>query len=224
MAADSADIYLKFEGEWGNPQKKLVGDCMDDRHPGGEGWIQIRSFSFGFGSGDNTRASEARPTTPVRGRTAEERVQALEGVVARQGAALAARDRPAREQQSWGKSGPLDFERFSFSKSTDRLSPILVEMSHGGDYKIPRITVEAVRYGGTGEDFKIPFVKLVFEEVYIKSVKLNLVSDELPTEDVEIEYDTVKLHTLWTDNATGNRLPQEPIRIGWNLPRQELTA
>lgn len=222
MAADSADLYLKFEGEWGN--SPLVGDCMDEKHPGPEGWIQIRSFSFGFGSGDNANASVARPANPGRGRTAEERVRELEGVVARQGATLAAQSQPAREQPSWGKSGPLDFERFSFSKSTDRISPILVEMSHGGDYKIPKITVEAVRYGGTGEDFKIPFVQLVFEQVYIKSVKLNLVSDEMPTEDIEFEYDIVKLHTLWTDNATGNRLPQEPIRIGWNIPKQELTA
>jgi type VI protein secretion system component Hcp len=217
VASGSADVYLKFEGQWGG--KPLKGDCMDERHPGEEGWIQVQEFEFGFGAGDNADTFQVR-TAAAKATTPEEIEKERNALLAERNALLAETRKPKGEK-SWGKSGPLDFDKFSFSKSTDRLSPILVEMSHGGDYKIPAVTVEAVRYGGTGEDFKIPFVRLIFENVYVKSCKLNLVNDEMPSEDVEFEFDVVRMETLWTDNATGNRMPSEPIRIGWNLPEQK---
>lgn len=226
MASESADIYLRFEGQWaGDPIK---GDCSDAQHPGefapGEahgdrkdGWIQIQSFSFAFGAGDPPAASEVR-RLPDRNRDPAAYAAALE---AQNRALIEERNREKRQPKQWGKSGPLDFDKFSFSKAVDRLSPVLVEISHAGNYKIPLVEVEAVRYGGTGEDFKIPFVRYMFKNVYIKSCKLNLVNEENPTEDVDFEYDIVIMETLWTDNATGERLPQRPITAGWNLPEQK---
>ena len=48
MAEGLPDIYFKFEGE-GLQGDKLKGETNDDKHRGADGWIQIKSFNFGFG-------------------------------------------------------------------------------------------------------------------------------------------------------------------------------
>ena len=55
----------------------------------------------------------------------------------------------------------------------------------------------------------------------LKSCKLDLTDEERPSEDIEFEYDVVSMHSLWTDNATGDRKPEEPIRAGWDLLKGE---
>lgn len=232
MASDTADVYMRFDGSWGG--KPLKGECTDERHPGefkeGEdkrnrkdGWIQIKKFGFGFGAGDKSEASESKPALPsANEKDQKKRADALEQALL----AKTKKDKEAKAKdktkEEWGKSGPLNFDKFTFSKGADRLSPVLVQMSHAGGYKIPTVEVEAVRYGGTGEDFKIPFLRLIFTNVYIKGCKLNMVAEEgLPSEDIEFEYDSVRMETLWTDNATGERMPGEPIKVGWDLPGQK---
>jgi len=223
---------MRFDGSWGG--KPLKGECTDDRHPGefeeGEdkkdrkdGWIQIKKFGFGFGAGDKGEAFESKPDLPDANekdqkKRADALQKALEAKTKKEKDAKAKAKDKGKEE--WGKSGPLNFEKCSFSKSADRLSPVLVQMSHAGGYKIPTVEVEAVRYGGTGEDFKIPFLRLIFTNVYIKSCTLNL-AEESPSEDIEFEYDTVRMETLWTDNATGERMPGEPVRVGWDLVGQK---
>ena len=214
MASDTPDVYLRFDGLWGD--EPLQGECMDEKHPGTDGWIQIHSFSFGFGADEATESSEARTREPAT----PNRTQGNQAAAPRTRAPRAtAATRSGLE--TWGKSGPLNFDKFSFTKSTDRLSAALVAICHDGNYKIPSVEVEAVRYGAASADFKIPFLRLVFQQVRIKSCKLSLTNDDLPSEDVEFEYDIVNLSCLWTDNATGDRRPERPIRAGWNLPDQK---
>jgi type VI protein secretion system component Hcp len=212
VASDLPDVYLRFLGKWGSGP--LKGECMDEKHPGEAGWIQIKSFSFGFGvpeTGDSFQAKTGKAKTQ-----AEINKEAAEK--------KAAEKKKQKDSESWGKSGPLNFDKFSFAKSTDRLSAALIAICHDGNYKIPKVVVEAVRYGGASEDVKIPFLRLVFEQVRLKSCKLNLTNEDLPAEDVEFEYDIVNVSCLWTDNATGDRRPERPIRAGWNLLEQKQSA
>jgi len=224
VASDTPDVYMRFVGEWGN--KPLKGECMDDQHLGEEGWIQIQSFNFGFGAGStsNTPSFEARKKPLASIKDPDERAREMDR---RDQEERRRRDREStRTGGTWGSSlsGALNFDRFSFNKSTDRMSTALMDMCHDGNYVIPKVEVVAVRYGGTGESFKIPFVRLIFEQVRLRSCKLNLSGGETPSEDVEFEYDKVTLESTWTDNATGNRLPDQPIRAGWDLENQEAYA
>jgi len=211
------DVYLKFENPAWSGDKALIGESMDESHPGKEGWIQIKSFSFGFGAGDASAVAEAK-TYRAKAKTLEDyqkEDQDREKAKARKETKVGGK--------SWGKSGPLDFDKFSFTKSADLMSSRLVAICHKGDI-IPKVHIEAVRYGGSGtemRDIKIPFLRLIFENVHLKSIKLNLTNEDLPSEDIDFEYDVVRMESIWTDNATGNRLPQEPIRAGWNLPGQK---
>jgi hypothetical protein len=99
-----------------------------------------------------------------------------------------------------------------------------MDICHGGTYKIPKVRVQVVRYGGTGANFKIPFVEFFFKNVRLKSIKLDLTNESGPSEDIEFEYDIVTMHSLWTDNATGNRRPEEPIKAGWDLEKKDKTV
>jgi type VI protein secretion system component Hcp len=218
---------MRFDGRWAG--KQLRGDSSDDQHPGefaeGEdkrdrkdGWVQIKKFSFGFGGEKSDALQKSTSTLPTE-KDPVKQVEALKK-------AIAARDKAEKKAQTqakegWGKSGPLNFDKFSFTKATDRLSPVLTQISHAGGYKIPMVEVEAVRYGGTGDSFKIPFLRVIFKNVYITSCKLNLVNEESPSEDIEFEYDSLEMETLWTDNATGDRAPGDPVRVGWDLPNQK---
>lgn len=197
---------------------------MDQKHPGADGWIQIKEFSFGFGADEGGESSVAGTRGSGTGTRAQGNQAAAAGTAAAR--TLAARTPAAggSSPTSWGKSGPLNFDKFSFTKSTDRLSAALISICHNGNYKIPTVIVEAVRYGGVSPEFKIPFLRLVFEQVRLKSCKLNLTNEDLPSEDVEFEYDIVNLSSLWTDNETGDRRPERPIRAGWNLPDQKQAA
>lgn len=223
MASDGADIYLRFADESGEKPAKwagqpIQGDCRDEKHPGEDGWIQIRSFSFGFGSGDKgdtfeSKSSSGKPMTAAQ-KAAEAKKKEMEEK----------KKKEKEEGKTWGKSGPLDFEKFKFSKSTDRLSPVLLDIAYAGNFKIPKVLVEAVRYGNTGASFKIPFLQLIFENVYLKSCTLNLVNEEVPGEDVEFEYDIVRMLTIWTDNETGAERLACPVRAGWDLNGQKAAA
>jgi len=207
--ASDADLYLRFVGEWGNVP--LKGECTDDQHSGEkDGWVEISNFKFGFGSEETTDTFKEKGKDEYARLTKKEK----EAYDKAKKAHEATKD---KKPATWGQSGNLKFEACSFTKAADRMSAALMAICHGGDYKIPKVEVRAVRYGGTGETFKIPFVRLFFEKVRLKSCKLNLTNEQLPTEDIEFEYDVVKMQSVWTDNATGDRRPEEPIKAGWNL-------
>jgi hypothetical protein len=39
----------------------------------------------------------------------------------------------------------------------------------------------------------------------------------LPSEEVQFEYSIVRMESLWTDNAIGDRKPSQPMKAGWDL-------
>jgi len=210
MAGDIADVYLRFDG--------FTGECNDLKHPGGEGWITIKSFSFGFGfQGKDSAADDDEDqsaSTPARGATQTGNAQ-----TAGNGAA-AGKGKKKKKKSAGMKSGPLTFDRISFSKSSDAMSHSLMEACHKGE-EIPQVELECCRYGGGQREEKLPFLHLTFDKVNIKSIRLSLATEGLPTEEVEFEYKKVEMKCLWTDNATGNRLTSQPIGAGWDLQNQE---
>jgi len=120
---------------------------------------------------------------------------------------------------------PLEFPEVTITKSSDLVSTrLLKEKCHSGS-PIPHIEVVACRYGGNDDkNPKIPFLRLIFDDVYITSITFALSQDELPAETIKFTYDIVRMETIWTDNETGDRLTSEPNRCGWNKKLNKPTA
>jgi type VI protein secretion system component Hcp len=208
MAGELPDVYLKFEAE--DSDVDLEGDCADHDHPGEEGWTEIKSFSFGFGF--QTSASKAAPAKlNPRGMNEKAQIKALtEQLNTMQ------REKSDDSSHEWGQCGALNFEKCRISKSANRLSADLVHLCHKGE-PIDKVTLEACRPSGEDESIKAPFLKIIFTNVYIRDCNLRLATEGLPTEEFELEYETVQVETWWTDNATGKRLPERPFRVNWDL-------
>jgi type VI protein secretion system component Hcp len=209
MAEALADVYVRLEG--------FTGECTDDQHHGDKGWIQIKSFNFGFGmkegSWDNPESTAATSNRGSSGST---------------GSATSGSSSGSRRfgSGSGGVSGlPLEFPEVTITKSSDLVSTrLLKEKCHSGG-AIDKIEVVACRYGGNDDNNpKIPFLLLVFEEVYITSITFALSQDDLPAETIKFTYDIVRMETIWTDNETGDRLTSEPNRCGWNKKLNKPTA
>jgi len=207
MPEDLPDVYLRLDD--------FIGECNDQNHKGEDGWITIKSFSFGFGFPGRDGASEADDddddSTTQPG---------AHGATGAKGAVAAKPKKKKRKQKGSMKSGPMTFDCISFSKSSDSTSFKLMEWCHQGK-EIPEVNLHACRYGGEGKDVKMVFLDLTFENVHLKSCKLNLATDNLPTEDIEFEYEKVHMKCIWTDNATGARLTSTPISVGWDLDIQK---
>jgi type VI protein secretion system component Hcp len=206
MAGDIPDVYLRIDG--------LQGECNDVNHSGDDGWITIKSFNFGFGFEGTDAQSEPEEATDstATGTTAT-------------GPANAPRPHPAqprpkpKKKAAKMKSGPMTFDRISFSKSSDETSTAIMQACHDGT-EIDKVELHACRYGGPTRAEKLPFLHMIFSKVHFKSCKLNLATEGMPSEDIEFEYAKVEVKCLWTDNATGNRLPDQPITVGWDLAGQ----
>ena len=204
MPEDLPDVYLRFEG--------FKGECNDDKHPGSDGWITIKSFSFGFGFPGQDAAADP---------PAAAQAQTKNGATGAQNASPgASAGKPASKKGSGMKSGALTFDRISFTKSSDSTSHQMMQWCHEGT-EIPMVELRACRYGGALGDEKLPFLHMIFSSVHLKGCKLNLTTENLPTEDLEFEYEKVEMKCLWTDNATGNRLTSKPIGVGWILESQK---
>jgi type VI protein secretion system component Hcp len=215
MPEDLPDVYLRFDG--------FVGECNDQNHKGEEGWITIKSFSFGFGFPGRDGASETDDDEDDSTAQQGAHGNGAQGQGKGQGrGATAPHEKKKKRKRKKGsmKSGPMTFDRISFSKSSDSTSHKLMEWCHQGK-EIREVNLHACRYGGEGKDVKMVFLDLTFENVYLKSCKLNLATDNLPTEDIEFEYEKVYMKCIWTDNATGARLTSTPISVGWDLDIQK---
>lgn len=206
------DIYVRLDG--------IKGECTEDLHPGAEGWIQIKSFSFGFGLKD----SGLRGTTSTRiggARTEEERYREVVQIRKEQQAEVV---RQSRNKVAPIDDGAFDFRPAKLDKTLDLTSTTLwSDHSHKGTI-IPQIELVACRYGGAGTasaDIKIPFLRLVFEEVRVTQISLGLSDDDLPEESMEFDFRRVRMETLWTDNETGVRLLDRPCRAGWDREKQK---
>jgi type VI protein secretion system component Hcp len=161
MAEGLADIYLKLEGEslQGN---KLKGECNDEQHRGEDGWIQIKSFNFGFGFEGEHGHPDQRPGQKIDGKDPAAQLKALQAQnQALQKQVNAQGKDKDKDKKKWGQSGALKFEKISFAKSADCMSDDLVELCHGGQ-GIDKVILEACRTSGIADDdqgLKIPFLR-----------------------------------------------------------------
>ena len=194
------DVYIQFKG--------LEGECRDDQHAGKDGWVQIKSFSFGFGL--EGKPSSGPKEVAVKGKNPEEALKAAHARIS----ALEKNSHQEKTKQGWGKSGALKFEPFNFAKGADIMSKRLMEICHGGG-QIPEVKVVMCRPGADKAQ-KTEFLALTFSDVYLKSCDLTLVSEELPSENINFEYSKVQLEATWTDNAMGT-VRAEPVRAEWDL-------
>ena len=207
MAEALADVYVRLDG--------FTGECTDDKHPGDKGWIQIKSFNFGFGMKEGSwEESNSKSATSGNGSS---------------GSGAGASGSGSGSRHSGAGSGvsnlPLEFPEVTITKTSDLISTrLLKEKCHSGS-PISEIEVVACRYGGNDEENpKIPFLRLIFEDVYITSITFALSQDELPAETIKFTYDIVRMETIWTDNETGDRLTSEPSRCGWDKKLNKPTA
>jgi type VI protein secretion system component Hcp len=191
MAEALPDVYVRLEG--------LKGECTDDAHPGKDGWIQIKSFNFGFGMKEGSWEAGATDSGSSGGEGGGN----------------------GGSSGNSGRSGasnlPLEFPEVTITISSDLVSTsLLKEKCHEGA-PISKLELVACRYGGNDENNpKIPFLRIIFTEVYITSISLTLSQDDLPGETIKFTYDIVEMETIWTDNETGDRLTSDPNRCGWN--------
>ena len=77
--------------------------------------------------------------------------------------------------------------------------------------------LEACRSGGVSGAKKIPFVRLAFEGVFVKSITMNITEDAVPAETLVFSYKRVQIESVWTDNDTGERLIEKPRHYGWDF-------
>src|SRR5690242_13145011 len=107
MADALADVYVKLEG--------MKGECTDDAHPGDDGWIQIKSFNFGFGMKEGSWESGASDSGNSGGDGSGN------------GGSSGSSGR------SGGSNLPLEFPEVTISKSSDLVSTsLLKEKCHEG--------------------------------------------------------------------------------------------
>jgi type VI protein secretion system component Hcp len=171
---------------------QMEGECTDSLYPGNDGWIQIKNFNFGFGMKEGSWEGGSSRGADGGGKGSS-----------------SARSGPSNL--------PLEFPEVTLTKTSDLTStPILKEKCHEGA-PIEKLELVACRYGGNDKNRpKIPFLRIIFKDVYISSISLALSQDELPGETIKFTYDFVQMETIWTDNETGDRLTSDPNRCGWN--------
>ena len=201
MAEALPDVYVKLQD--------VPGECTDEAHPGKDGWIQIKSFNFGFGMKDS--AIDSSTSSPGRNGSTGSTGSSGRGAAGRQSSGPGS-----------GDDSPLDFHPVTFTKVCDLASSkLLKEKCHGGA-PLAKLDVIACRYGGNDDNKpKIEFLRLTFKNVHIQSISLNLSQDELPSETIVFKYDIVHMATIWTDNETGDRLTSDPKRCGWDNANQK---
>ena len=207
MADNLPDVYVKLEG--------LEGESTDNAHPGKDGWVQIKGFSFSFGlKGADTASLGSLMKTGKDTDLAEQHKALLEHLKSTQGG--------AKKTDKKKDEGPFDRPDVTLNKTLDLASAkIWRDKCHSGE-PIAKVSVVACRYGGESGDEKIPFLTLIFENVQVKSVSLGLSNDEPPTESIHFRYDSVKLKYIWTSNDLGTRVRGASApRAGWNFEQNK---
>ena len=206
MADNLPDVYLRFEG--------IKGESMDSIYPGEappgdsrqDGWMQIKSFTFGFGWG-GTAAGGADPASKTKG------------------AAPAAAPVPAAAKGAKA-GGTLSPKEFSFSKAPDVASNELL-LRCKGSKEISKAELMVCRAGGslgsgrTEQVVKIPFLYFIFEKVLLKKCSLSVTGDPVPSETIEFKFASVRMETVWTDNATGKRETGGVLSVNFDFDQQK---
>ncbi len=187
MADNLSDVYLKIAG--------VIGESWDRNHLGKDGWIAIGSFNFGFSFDSGTTAAAA----PAKA------------------AAAGAKGAPAAGKGSAAKDDSnAPNKHVTFTKKPDASSTQLAQKCYDGEV-VEAVTFEACRYGGSDAVAKIAFLDLTFKNVTFKKSSLQISGEGLPTESLEFAYESVTMTTIWTDNATGDRVPGGKNQAGWDF-------
>ena len=219
MGQGSADFYVRFVPEDG--QKPIIGECTDELHPGkkyprpaggypknyrGEdivfGWFQVEKFSFGFDvKVDDEGTKTEKPADKSVGKSSTG--QAPHTTTGRAG----------------GKDDDSSYTRpnVSISKHLDSASTTFWLKNCYEGQALKKVEAEACRSGGQEGAVKTPFVRLVFEDVYIETISLSLPEDALPEESLQFSYTRVQMESIWTSNETGERKVGRPRSFGWNF-------
>ena len=207
MAEGLPDIYLRFDG--------IEAECMDENHPGPKanalkdepdrwGWFQFKSFGFSFSvneAGDSDAA----------GKTAGGAHGPAAPAGPKKPAAGAAKGAAKKD------SGPHSHPDISVQKNLDSASAVLWKTKCYEGQEIKKVELEACRTGGIPGAPKIPFVRLIFEGVFIKKITMSVSEDALPSETLVFSYERVQIESIWTDNETGKRLIEQPRHFGWDF-------
>src|SRR5690242_19120523 len=110
MSEDLPDVYIKLD----EPVAKFKGECTDDKHTGEDGWITIKSFTFGFGFPGQDDAAF--------GDDDDDDTQAASGTTANGKTPAPKPKKKKKKNKSGMKSGPMTFDRITFTKSSDSTS------------------------------------------------------------------------------------------------------
>jgi len=210
---DLPDVYIRFTGA----DPKIRGESSDAAYPGKDGWLSIKSFSFGFGWTDTSESSlEDMQKQLAAENSREKRIQIQEKISALQ--------KKLREEGSssgtTGQNGSkgddaqqLKQRDFSFTRNPGVSSrDILLHLKRGATEVLGADLVVCRAAGvelpdGTPKDAKTPFLRFKFAEVHLTKCQVQVSRDGAPTETVEFWYKEVTMETVWTDNETGSRLP-----------------
>ena len=197
MAENVPDVYVRLDG--------LQGESSDVAHPGEDGWVQIKGFSFSFGL--KAAGDKGKKLDPKDFKTPADYQKALKK----------AKDEKKKTENE-KDDGPFERPEVTLNKTLDIASrTIWRDKCHAGD-SIPKVEVVACRYGGEQGDEKIPFATLIFEKVQVRSVSMSISADDLPAESIHFRYDAVKLKYIWTANDSGSRVRGAAApRAGWDF-------
>jgi type VI protein secretion system component Hcp len=211
MASESTDAYMRFEDAGG---KAIDAECMDELHPGKQvpgvnypkresgspmafGWFQVKKCSFSINVSDSDASKDKdKPKTNEKPAT----------------------NTTAKAPKADSKTdGPFSKGAVSVTKSLDIVSHKIWSDHCFAGTPLKKVEVEVCRTGGREGSKKIPFVRLVFEDVHVESVSMNLPDEGLPDESLTFTYLRVSMDSIWTDNETGERKPSAPRHFGWDF-------
>lgn len=98
-------------------------------------------------------------------------------------------------------TGKADWTTFSFTKTVDSASPVLVKYCDGGTH-VDKVVFSVNRAGTT----KQKYLEIEFTNCLIKSVNLSGGGDGLPTESVSIKFGTYKYAYMTTSTIDGQTM------------------
>jgi type VI protein secretion system component Hcp len=207
VADNLPDVYIRFLDDSSTAKPLFDGDSQDAAYPGkGDGWITITEFGFGFGwGGSNDSAGVTKAV--IKEKDPESRLKALE----EQNKALQSQIKTtAAGAQTNGKGAPkkeegtLKPKEFSFSRTPSGASTSLMKLCRRVE-EIPKAELVVCRAAGMdfsmgskgkdvkqiAKDAKIPFLRFIFEKIYLIKSSIAVTTSPTPSESIEFVFQTV---------------------------------
>jgi len=229
---DLPDVYLKFTD--GDPE--IRGESQDAAYPHSEGWLSIKSFTFGFGwdpqntpgaNLDSLRTQLVKEKDEQKRVLIQQKINALEKERSQQPAAD--HNQKGSTSGSKGDKGKTLRQRnFTFSRNPGPASKDLLlnlikrkgKRELGAELIVCRAAGVDIPHGAP-KDAKTPFLKFVFSQVELVDCKMQVSRDQPPSESVEFWFGKVQMETIWTDNETGEKIPGGKNRISFDFQSQD---